>query len=365
MRIGVLEWICGGGLHSLEPTQIPQSLRDEGLAMLRAVADDLVRGGCEVALSLDRRLLTAHQFDEFASKFQVHCEVGFSQDLPTSWWEIAAQVDGLMVIAPEFSHILQNATERLAPVSKLLLNCQGEFLEASCDKWQTAQRLQAAGVRHPATQIVHQVTEQWIQQHRLASRRWILKPRDGAGCEGIRLVADAALVDTLADVHMAGTASQVILQPWHLGAAFSRSAIVDSAGRSHWLPLVTQDFAASDSLLYRGGRVFETVGSCYEDPRSAKRFESLPLDEVLDATVLALGAGARGWIGVDLLYCEAGNEWVVIEVNPRLTTSFTGLNMARGGGLMEQVVRACRGREVAVGSAGRALAFNAAGEKVL
>jgi predicted ATP-grasp superfamily ATP-dependent carboligase len=365
MRIGVLEWICGGGLYSLEPTQIPQSLRDEGLAMLRAVADDLVRGGCEVTLSLDRRLLTARQFHEFASRFQVHCEVGFLEDLPTSWWEIAAQVDGLMVIAPEFSHILQNAIERLAPVSKLLLNCQGEFLEASCDKWQTSQRLQAAGVRHPATRLLSQVTEEWIQQNRLASRRWILKPRDGAGCEGIRLVADAALADALADVQLAGTASQMILQPWHPGAAYSRSAIVDSAGRAHWLPLVTQDFAVSDSLEYRGGRVLETVGSCYEDTRSAKRFEIRLLDEVLNATVQALGAGARGWIGVDLLYCEAGNEWVVVEVNPRLTTSFTGLSMARGSGLMEQVVRACSGREVALGSIERSLAFNAAGEQIM
>lgn len=104
--------------------------------------------------------------------------------------------------------------------------------------------------------------------------------------------------------------------------------------------------------------------SHYEDTLTGNRYSIDRLDEVLNATTAALGQGARGWVGVDLLYSDELNDWVVIEVNPRLTTSFTGLSMSHGPGLMERMLRAGQGLEVAVGSTWKPISFNAAGKIV-
>ena len=41
MQIFVGEYVCGGGLADQNLTDIPQSIRDEGAAMLRAIVSDL------------------------------------------------------------------------------------------------------------------------------------------------------------------------------------------------------------------------------------------------------------------------------------------------------------------------------------
>jgi predicted ATP-grasp superfamily ATP-dependent carboligase len=55
---------------------------------------------------------------------------------------------------------------------------------------------------------------------------------------------------------------------------------------------------------------------------------------------------ARGYIGVDLVLGKAadGSRDYVIEINPRLTTSYIGLRAASQMNLAAAMVDACRGR---------------------
>jgi len=376
-------------MQDTEPTQIAESLLNEGWAMLDAVAQDFVSCGHEVTACIDERLLKKLHLSDAAStrvsswlthqseaEPQRQCvprqslgtrtngggDQREASELPYSWWTVASKVDAVVVIAPEFSSILQTAISKLKPICKLLLNCGGDFLAASCDKWLTADRLDSARINHPATQLVCDVTERWLEQHRNRSRRWIIKPRDGAGCDAIQLVSDESVRDVLSAIRVSDSNWRMIIQPQHNGAAFSRSAIVDSAGRAHWLPLVTQEFTGADSIVYSGGRVLVVNNSHYEDTLNAKRYSIDRLDKVLNATIGALGLGAHGWVGVDLLSSEDLDDWLVIEVNPRLTTSFTGLSMSHGPGLMEHMVRAGQGVEVAIEPTWKSIAFNSEGK---
>ena len=351
MKIGILEWICGGGLQETDPTQIAESLLNEGRAMLNAVAQDCLSCGHEVVTSVDSGLIERLHLLELDSRIQMIRSTGFTDDLPSSWWNIAAEADAVLVIAPEFSSILQNAISKLNPACKLLLNSSGNFLANTCDKLLTAQRLKSADIRHPETQLVCNVDSDWLEQHRCKSGRWIIKPRDGAGCDAIQLVDDNAVRDALTAVRASDSNSRMLIQPLHSGSAFSRSAIVDAAGQAHWLPLVTQEFTPGDSMNYLGGKVLDAN----ESPSIDR------LNSILDATVVALRPGALGWIGVDLLYSDELNEWMVIEVNPRLTTSFTGLSASYGSGLMEQMLRAARGMDIVVKPNWKSVAFDAAG----
>ena len=329
--------------------------------MFHAVVQDFVSCGHDVTASVDQRLFTESQLTGLGSRFRVSSTVGFTNGLPSNWWEIASTADAVLVIAPEFSNILQTAVAQLAPVCKLLLNCQDPFLASSCDKWLTAQQLKAASVTHPATRLARDATEDWLQKHRNAAGEWIVKPRDGAGCEAIRLLDQYSLKEALRELQQSDLATKLLLQPCEVGDSFSRSAIVDFTGHSHWLPLVTQEFTEGDSMTYCGGQVLSVGDGYYENRLSGRRYAIDRLNAVLNATLAALGQGARGWVGVDLLYSDEWDDWIVIEVNPRLTTSFTGLSRSYGQGLMEQMLLSGLGREVAIRPTWKTVPFKANG----
>ena len=75
MRVGVLEWICGGGLQEMDLQEISSSLRGEGMAMLLSVAEDLAKAGHEVLLSADARLFSQVEQKVLAAKYQVFKDV--------------------------------------------------------------------------------------------------------------------------------------------------------------------------------------------------------------------------------------------------------------------------------------------------
>jgi predicted ATP-grasp superfamily ATP-dependent carboligase len=61
------------------------------------------------------------------------------------------------------------------------------------------------------------------------------------------------------------------------------------------------------------------------------------------------GVTQAGWVGVDMILGarDDGLDDRVLEVNPRLTTSFVGLSSGRSGSLVRAIVAAAAGREVA------------------
>jgi tyramine---L-glutamate ligase len=347
MKVGLLEWVCGGGLSDIPIDNISLTLRAEGWGMLTSVATDLIASGHEVVVALDPRLRPAvHDLRQaqILGQCRVVESVDLEQSLPNTWMSVAQSVDAVLVIAPEIGGALQTAIEKLNPVSSLLCNCYGDFLSNCCDKWFTAMRLAAAGVAHPATRLLVDVDSQWLDKHQAPTRKWVVKPRDGAGCEDIQLVQQSELLALRDKYYSQGTVSRWIVQPLLSGRSYSRSAIIGCDGRVHWMPLVTQLFEDGDHLIYRGGRVLVWLGEDFESNENHQTPCTQPLDAVVSAALAALGNGAFGWIGLDLLYSTQDQQWIVIEANPRLTTSFTGLDQSGGPGLMDKLIRACNGQ---------------------
>jgi predicted ATP-grasp superfamily ATP-dependent carboligase len=70
-----------------------------------------------------------------------------------------------------------------------------------------------------------------------------------------------------------------------------------------------------------------------------------------------------GYVGVDLVLGEAddGKDDVVIEVNPRLTTSYVGLRRLVCGNLAAAMLAAARGQPVALSFAAGRVVFDADG----
>jgi predicted ATP-grasp superfamily ATP-dependent carboligase len=154
----------------------------------------------------------------------------------------------------------------------------------------------------------------------------VLKPRDGAGSLGVELIAPWPEGRTIE------TPSR--LETYCPGTAASVACL---CGPRQIVPLAPglQKLAGGGDFSYQGG-------SLPLEAELARRAGTLALR--------ALGTLPRplGYLGVDLILGDeaAGGGDFVVEINPRLTTSYVGLRALAGVNLAEAMVRVACGHEV-------------------
>lgn len=302
MRIFVGEYVCGGGLLHENIDDIPLGLRQEGRAMLRAVVSDLA-DFAETVVPIDPRI--SHlQLEE--SK---QVEISAAEPLWPQWVSAAKACDAALIIAPESDGMLAKAVAMLRAGGIDVIAGSGDFLRVASDKLLTAKTLTAAGVAHP--------TYMSLSDRRFLSQlkkhnRFVVKPRDGCGTQEIKIF------DSLDDAR-AELEDNLILQAWMPGRAIS-IALVASPTEVTFLPAVSQTLDER-TCEYAGGQG--------------------PLDDDAQRRATALAARAiaampptvRGFVGLDLLLGNRTSEDCVIEINPRLTTSYVGLRRMIHGNL--------------------------------
>lgn len=300
MRIFVYEYTCGGGLMG-QP--LPESLQREGWAMLEAVLDDFRRcQGVRTVMLLDPRL--AWRFPKRPGMQLDYAEPGAEAAL---FRDRARDADFTLVIAPEFDDILYERCRWTEEVGGRLLGPSAAAVRVAGDKLQLAALWQRHDIPTPRTQPLMDATPQ-------LSYPLVCKPRHGAGSQANFLVQNAdELRDALRRAAGMGIRDEFVVQPPVNGTATSVSFLLGS-GRRIALPAAQQILTEDGRFRYLGGY--------------------LPLPAALDGRAKALACraigpveGLSGYVGVDLILGEApdGSRDAVIEVNPRLTTSYVGL----------------------------------------
>ncbi len=301
MKVFLGEFVCGGGFGNQRIETVGDSLRHEGAAMLTALATDLARVA-SISIPVDRR---------FGARLPV-CETFDFNPEESIWaqWAKAAQgCDAAIVIAPEKDGILAKAVGMLRAANVDVIAASGDFLRVASDKQQTARAFLSAGVPHPVTFLP--------SDHRSVTRlrmceRFIVKPRDGCGTESIAMFNDM-------DEAMNSASDNDLVQGYVPGMPISVSVIVNG-GNLIVLPAVSQDISIENSE-YRGG--------CGPLPNDYQRRAAA----LAQCAIAAMPPSARGFIGLDMVMgSDAGGD-VVIEINPRLTTSYVGLRQMIAGNL--------------------------------
>ncbi len=290
LKIFVCEFITGGGLYN---APLPPSLAQEGDAMLGALLEDLLAlPDVEVTTTRDPRLPPLPE----AVKV-----VPAGEDIWSTWCRCIARADAVWPIAPETDGLLDRISTMAAP--KTLLGCTPEAIRLTTSKRRTALHLDAAGI--PVVPTFH--LDEFFPQ----AGRYVAKPDDGVGCECTRIFDNAhALRDW-----MAPRRETHVVQPWLPGEAASLSMLCRN-GEARLLSCNRQLIELADKTIQYRGSLLNDMAQHWAI------FESLA-QQVAQAV-----PGLAGYVGVDVMVHDG--RLTVLEINPRLTTSYVGLHRATG-----------------------------------
>ncbi|MGD9636728.1 MAG: ATP-grasp domain-containing protein [Pirellulales bacterium] len=332
MHFFLYEWCSGGGLVQ-EPGALPASLVREGVALAGALAADLLRiPGARVTALRDPRVI------QLALRGCEVIDVQSAAEHLDEFERLAAVADATFLIAPEFDGILLKTARRAVECGGRLRSPAPEFVRLAADKHLTCGRLAAAGVPVPGGIVLEPEEELPLDFAYPA----VLKPVDGAGSQDTLLVAGPY-------DEPPPYAWPRRLEPYIPGMAASVAFLCGAGGR---VPLVPcqQRISEDGRMRYRGGRLPLTLGLAERAVVLAER-------------ALAALPPAEGYVGVDLVLGgdPAGSEDAVIEVNPRLTTSYIGLRAAAKSNLAEAMLQNAAGNLAQVEFSDRSLEFDADG----
>jgi predicted ATP-grasp superfamily ATP-dependent carboligase len=318
LRIFVSEYVCGGGWPA---ETVAGSLAIEGRAMLCAIVDDLSRiPGVEVETTWDARLGRI----PFARARTTAVES--PSDELSHFRRLSRTCDATLVIAPEFDGILLNRC-RIVEEGKGRLLGPGSRAVALCtDKLRLAIHLRDAGVETIPAEIFH--WEEARQSLGAGSPRglpFVIKPRDGAGSQNMWLVRSAEEFMRLdAGLSSDDRRGDYIVQPFVAGRATSVALIFAPAHRdAEVLVPAEQRLSGDGRFRYLGGRV-------------PTREADVALMQKTALAACRSIPGLRGYVGVDLIVPEQDPlRPVVVEINPRLTTSYLGYRALAENNLAE------------------------------
>jgi predicted ATP-grasp superfamily ATP-dependent carboligase len=221
------------------------------------------------------------------------------------WDETMRGADAVWPVAPETDGILAAITGLAAASGRILLGSHRDAVEIAGSKLATAALLARRGVKVVPTFAADEAPAAADR-----GEGWVAKPDDGVAGDGARRFATLGEARRLAE-RAAGT----VLQPFVTGTPLSLSVLAQD-GEAWLLACNVQDVAEErGGFVYRGFR----VGAA----------ETLrPALEPIAAAVAAALPGLWGHVGIDLVAASEGP--VVLEVNPRLTTSYVGLRRSIG-----------------------------------
>lgn len=322
------------------------SMRREAMMMLAAVVEDVsqVERVCPTVLLSSE----AAEFLEATADLPLNCRRLSCDDGPIAWLRsptiAPSEFVATMAIAPESGRVLVDVLKTLqsGPWAAVRnLNVPWSLAEIFTDKFATFHWLRRNGFETPETKTL---CDDDADRLRAESSTWlgslnsdsidlatirnagIIKPRDGVGCDGISLVpmkqrrfhqfpfCDAPDDPWILQRVLRGTACSIGL----IGGGSSNPTTM-------LLPAQQNLIVESGSLAYIGGQI-----PC--DARVAK---------IVTATgqQLAEALGAfSGYLGADIVVTESdrGEQTAhVIEINPRLCTSYVGYRAHSISNLME------------------------------
>jgi tyramine---L-glutamate ligase len=307
-KIFVCEFITGGGFNH---SDLPIELTEQGRQMRDALLRDLSLLPYQISTTIDVRLTPPVDCD-------IYHAVGEDKDIWQVWEDVIRVADAVWFIAPETDGYLARMTALAMKHKNAIIGCGSASITICSSKLATCQLLKQAEVETLDTFLF----SEW---NKAGNKKWLAKPDDGAGCEET-ICFDTALglerwllVNNKTETH--------VVQPYLAGDAASISCVM-YAGNAYVLSCNKQLIAIENGVLVYKGCVVNGMSMYWE------AFESLA------NKIAQLLPNLAGYVGIDVIVSDANaKQLTVVEVNPRLTTSYVALKEATGHNPAELIIK--------------------------
>jgi predicted ATP-grasp superfamily ATP-dependent carboligase len=244
----------------------------------------------------------------------------------------AETADAAYVIAPEPNHVLQSIVECIESTGILSLNCQSFAIEQVSEKQNFALQVKSLGLAFPKTltfttenslgHVAAEIESQLVYPV-------VIKPISSAGCSGLSLVQEEKQLTGAIEKFKAETfcSNFFVAQEYIQGTPASVSLICNGEEATpislnlQYITLAGPEGAS----CYNGGMV------PLEHPLKTQAFNAAK-------RLVESFSGLRGYVGVDLILDK--DQVFVMEINPRLTSSYIGLRQVAQFNLAESIVKA-------------------------
>ena len=303
-NVFVYEALCGGsGIANGE--LLSGSLLREGAAMLQALLDDFCQlPEWQVWTLLDGRPgveigLNTEQLDRC-------CQVQTEQEHQSTFEQLVRQADAVLVVAPETDQLLLRLTRQVEQAGCMLLGPSSEWVAMAGDKLRLNHHLAAHGVPVPTCLAPPFPPGVNVE----LEPPMVRKPRFGAGADRLQRILDRGS-------WIPADNRNQITESYHAGLAVSVSALLQEE---------------TFQLLPAGLQYVDLEKACYQGGSIPLVADLQPRAASLASRSLRAMPPSRGFVGIDMVLGEnpSGEDDVVIEINPRITTSYVGLRAAMG-----------------------------------
>jgi predicted ATP-grasp superfamily ATP-dependent carboligase len=229
---------------------------------------------------------------------------------------VAGSCGAAFVVAPECDGILAEHQRWISETGCRWLGCSFDAISLCTDKWLLARHLAERGVPVIPAEV-WQAESDCLNE---TSFPLVIKPRDGAGSQATYRVDSIEqyreLLPRFRDEPMLakrGAGGGGINQPFIRGVAVSVAVLIGADGETRIpFPVCEQQLSVDGRFHYIGGRVPARI----QEPGVVQRV-------AIDACRAV--PGLRGYVGVDVVVPDSGPQMpLVVELNPRLTTSYLG-----------------------------------------
>ncbi len=256
----------------------------------------------EILMTYDQRLAAPTESHQVLM-------VDTQQDVWAIWERCISVVDIVLLIAPETSGVLERLTRLAERLNKPILGCGASAIKLAGDKWLTYQSFISHYIPTIDTYLANALPLDMEEDS--VAKPFVAKLRDGAGCNDMAYFRDMQSLQ----VWLTGREHSHIVQPFQAGDAASFCMLCKN-GKAYLLSCNCQHVQIDgQEFSYHGG-----VMNGMDEHREA-------FNRLAQKVAQALPSLA-GYVGVDLIVYKG--EYFVLEVNPRLTTSYVALHQACG-----------------------------------
>ncbi|MEL7496119.1 MAG: ATP-grasp domain-containing protein [Planctomycetota bacterium] len=367
MNILLFEWLVGGGLRAegivppvdffqsvsrlSDPTAVGTDEPDiemflrQGSAMVLAVAEDMVQAGHHVVLPIDASFhvgassagLPGLEIADTVSLIPIGSELNSPDALRKHLVKLAADVDAVLVIAPETDGCLATAVQWFESTNKRPSICAPSLISPGLDFVRLASDKQAIKDWLRQRQF-GELAEDWSvdafsELVDLNEATWpvVAKPIDGAGSESVQLIATEIEWRTwLERPESSQSHRRLFIERFVHGIPVSVSVIAAGSKPAHFLPPTGQIFDAEPLGHY----VRAQWPLAPELTNAAATFAQQVVSHL---------PSTHGYFGIDMIisHTDSGNAPVatLIEINPRITMSYVRLRELVDENLAVQMLR--------------------------